>query len=147
MEKAGIPSFAPYESPTKPPEDKLRLISGKIALHTQGRTTSNNPVLNELCPENHLYIHPTAAKKFGVKDGDLVEISNNGVAERITVRVTPYVHPEIAFMLHGFGDPVPFRTRSFGKGASDVRLMKGLLKITVGGNCPLFETFISLKKI
>lgn len=147
MEKAGIPSFAPYESPTKPPEDKLRLISGKIALHTQGRTTSNNPVLNELCPENHLYIHPIAAKKFGVKDGDLVEISNNGVAERITVRVTPYVHPEIAFMLHGFGDPVPFRTRSFGKGASDVRLMKGLLKITVGGNCPLFETFISLKKI
>lgn len=147
MEKAGIPSFAPYESPTKPPEDKLRLISGKIALHTQGRTTSNNPVLNELCPENHLYIHPTAAKKFGVKDGDQVEISNNGVAERITVRVTPHVHPEIAFMLHGFGDPVPFRTRSFGKGASDVRLMKGLLKITVGGNCPLFETFISLRKI
>lgn len=147
MEKAGIPSFAPYESPTKPPEDKLRLISGKIALHTQGRTTSNNPILNELCPENRLYIHPTAAKKFGVKDGDQVEISNNGVAERITVRVTPFVHPEIAFMLHGFGDPVPLRTRSFGKGASDVRLMKGLLKITVGGNCPLFETFISLKKI
>jgi len=63
------------------------------------------------------------------------------------VRVSPYVHPEVAFMLHGFGDPVPVRTRSFGKGASDVRLMKGKLTVTVGGNCPLFETFVKINKI
>ncbi|MFN3406701.1 MAG: hypothetical protein ACK40E_03110, partial [Caldimicrobium sp.] len=62
------------------------------------------------------------------------------------VKITPYVHPEIAFMLHGFGDPVPVRRRSFGKGASDVKLMKGQLKVTVGGNCPLFETFIKIEK-
>lgn len=147
LEKAGIPSFAPYHSPTKPPEGSLRLISGKVAVHTQGRTTSNNPILNELCPENHLYIHPSFAKKMGIKDGDLVEISADGVVEQIRVRVSPYVHPEIAFMLHGFGDVVQVRTRSFGKGASDVRLMKGKLKVAVGGNCPLFETFITLRKI
>ncbi len=63
-----------------------------------------------------------------MKDGDLVEVSSNGVSEKIRVRVSPYVHPEVAFMLHGFGDPVPVRTRSFGRGASDVRLMKGKLK-------------------
>lgn len=84
---------------------------------------------------------------MGIKDGDLVEISADGVVEQIRVRVSPYVHPEIAFMLHGFGDVVQVRTRSFGKGASDVRLMKGKLKVAVGGNCPLFETFITLRKI
>ncbi len=147
LEKAGVPSLAPYERPEAPPEGMLRLVSGKVALHTQGRTTSNNPYLNEIYPENHLYIHPEASKKFGVKDGDLVEVSSNGVSEKIRVRVSPYVHPEVAFMLHGFGDPVPVRTRSFGRGASDVRLMKGKLKVTVGGNCPLFETFVKINKI
>lgn len=146
LEKAGIPSFAPYERPQSPPENTLRLITGKVAVHTQGRTTSNNPILNELMPENYLYIHPSFAKKIGVKDGDLVEVSANGVKEKITVRVSSLVHPEIAFMVHGFGDPVPLRTRSYGKGASDVRLMQGKLKVCVGGNCPLFETFISIKK-
>ncbi|MFN3504912.1 MAG: molybdopterin-dependent oxidoreductase [Caldimicrobium sp.] len=146
LEKAGTPSFAPYESPVPPPDGHLRLISGKVALHTQGRTTSNNPYLNELCPENYLYMHPQAAKKLGIKEGDEVIVSNNGISEKIKVRITPYVHPEIGFMLHGFGDPVPVRTRSFGKGASDVRLMKGQLKVTVGGNCPLFETFVKIEK-
>jgi len=146
LEKAGVPSFAPYERPASSPEGMLRLVTGKIALHTQGRTTSNNPILNELCPENHLYLHPDTAKKFGVKEGDTVVVSANGTEERIKVKVSPYVHPEIAFMLHGFGDIVPLRTRSFGKGALDSLLMKGKLKVTVGGNCPLFETFVSLKK-
>ncbi|MCS7149441.1 MAG: molybdopterin-dependent oxidoreductase [Caldimicrobium sp.] len=147
LEKAGIPSLKPYESPKAPPENTLRLITGKKALHTQGRTTSNNPILNELTPENHLYIHPSFAKRIGVKDDDLVEVSSNGVSERIKVRISPFVHPQVAYMLHGFGDPVPLRTRSFGKGASDVKLMKGKLKVGVGGNCPLFETFVSIKKI
>ncbi|MFN3567502.1 MAG: molybdopterin-dependent oxidoreductase [Caldimicrobium sp.] len=146
LEKAGVPSFAPYERPASPPESHLRLITGKIALHTQGRTTSNNPYLNELCPENYLYIHPQFAKKLNLKDGDEVIVSNNGASEKIKVKITPYVHPEIAFMLHGFGDPVPVRRRSFGKGASDVKLMKGQLKVAVGGNCPLFETFIKIEK-
>lgn len=147
LEKAGIPSFAPYESPQKPPEGAFRLISGKVAIHTQGRTTSNNPMLNELLSENFLYLHPTSAAKLDIKEGDLVEVSANGIKESIKVKITPYVHPEIAFMLHGFGDPIPVRTRSYKKGASDVRLMKGLLKMTVGGNCPLFEGFVNLRKI
>ncbi len=39
LEKAGVPSLAPYERPEAPPDGMLRLVSGKVALHTQGRTT------------------------------------------------------------------------------------------------------------
>lgn len=146
LEKNGIPSFAPYEPPERLPEGSFKLVTSKVAVHTQGRTTANNPLLNEIVSENHLYINTNKAKELGIKDDDLVEISSNGVIQRIKAKLTNLIHPEAVFMLHGFGDSVPLRTRSYNKGASDVKLQKGLLKVAVGGNCPLTECIVSVKK-
>lgn len=147
LEKNGIPSFAPYESPVKPDKGSFKLITGKIAVHTQGRTTANNPYLNEIVSENNLWINTKEAKKLGIGDGDTVEVSSNGVSQKIKAKLTDHIHPEAVYMLHGFGDTVPIRTRSYGKGGNDVRLMKGLLKVSVGGNCPLTECIVTVKKI
>jgi thiosulfate reductase/polysulfide reductase chain A len=146
LEKNGIPSFVPYEPPQGLPEGTFRLVTSKIAVHTQGRTTLNNPVLNEIISENHLWINTNMAKKLGIKDNDLVEVSSGGVTQKIKAKLTDLIHPEAVFMLHGFGDSVPLRTRSYNKGVSDVKLQKGLLKITIGGNCPLTECTVSVKK-
>ncbi len=146
LEKNGIPSLIPYESPAKPPEGGFRLVTSKVAIHTQGRTTSNIPILNEIVPENYLWIHTAEAGRLGIKDGDEVEVSVDGVTERIKAQLTDFIHPEAVFMVHGFGDTVPLRTRSYRKGASDIRLQKGLLKVAVGGNCPLTECIVTVKK-
>jgi thiosulfate reductase/polysulfide reductase chain A len=146
LEKNGIPSFAPYEPPAVPSKGSFKLVTSKIAVHTQGRTTLNNPLLNEIVSENHLWINDNEAKNLGIKDEDLVEVSANGVTQKIKAKLTNLIHPEAVFMLHGFGDSVPLRTRSYNKGASDVKLQKGLLKVTVGGNCPLTECIVSVKK-
>jgi thiosulfate reductase/polysulfide reductase chain A len=145
LAKNGIPSFIPYESPAKPEEGSFRLVTSKTAVHTQGRTTLNNPILNEIVSENHLWINTEEAEILGIKDGDVVEVSAEGVTETIKAQVTDFIHPEAVFMLHGFGDSVPLRTRSFGKGASAVKLQKGLLKVAVGGNCPMTECIVSVK--
>jgi thiosulfate reductase/polysulfide reductase chain A len=50
-------------------------------------------------------------------------------------------------MIHGFDDSVPLRTRSYARGVSDVKLQKGLLKAPVGGNCPLTECIVAVKKV
>ena len=153
LEKAGVPSFKPFERPEKPAEGSFRLVTSKVAVHTQGRTTSNNPLQNELAPENELWINTAQAAKLGIKDGDMVELSagnpavENAPAQRIRAKLIDYIHPEAVFMLHGFGDTVPVRSRSYGKGASDIRLQKGLLKVSVGGNCPLTECTVSVKRV
>ncbi len=146
LEKNGIPSFAAYESPASPGQGSFRLVSSKVAVHTQGRTTANNPLLNEIVTENNLWINTGEAKKLGINEGDLVEVSSDGVTQKIKAKLTDHIHPEAVFMIHGFGDSVPLRSRSYGKGASDVRLQKGLLKVGVGGNCPMTECIVTVKR-
>ncbi len=144
----GMPSFIPYESPERPEEGSFRLITSKTAVHTQGRTTLNNPLLHEIMHENELWINTNEAKKLGIKTGDWVEVSVDDVKEKIKAKVVDYIHPEAVFMYHGFADTVPIRTRSYKSStASDVRLQKGLLQAPVGGNCPLTECIVKVRPL
>ena len=114
-ENHGIPSLKPYESPTRPETGTFRLTFGRCAVHTQGHTV-NNPLLHELMPENVLWINDQEAAKLGIKDGDYVEVSSNGHAGRLKAKVTPLIHPEAVFMVHGFGHTLPVESRALGKG-------------------------------
>jgi thiosulfate reductase/polysulfide reductase chain A len=145
LEENGIPSFPPYESPEKPPEGQYRLITGKIALHTQG-TSLNNLYLNELQSENTLWINKYEARKLGIEKGDLVEVSANGVSQTAHASLTEYLHPEAVYTLHGYGRQIPLQTRAYQKGMRDNTLMKGLLQVAVGGNCPITDCFVMVKK-
>jgi thiosulfate reductase/polysulfide reductase chain A len=60
--------------------------------------------------------------------------------------VTDLVHPEVAFLLHGFGDSVPIRTRSYGKGINDGRLCAGQLRVGTGGNCTFTEGIVTVRR-
>lgn len=145
LEDNGISSFPPYESPQKPPEGQFRLVTGKIALHTQG-TSLNNPYLNELQSENSLWINSAEAAKLGIKDGDLVEVSVDGVKQTIKASLTDLIHPEAVYTLHGYGREIPLQSRAYQKGMRDNTLMTGLLTVAVGGNCPITDCFVTVKK-
>jgi len=145
LEDNGIPSFPAYESPKSPPGGHYRLITGKVAVHTQG-TSLNNIYLNELQPANKLWINKGEAEKLGLKAGDLVEVSNGDAVERGKLAVTEFIHPEVVYTLHGFGRQVPLQTRAYKKGMRDNTLMKGLLRVTIGGNCPIGDCFVKVRK-
>ncbi len=147
LEDSSIPSFIPFERPEVLTGNHFRLVTSKVAVHTQGRTTSNIAILNEIVSDNQLWINTDRAAELSIKDGDEVEITVDGFSGRIKARITDLIHRQAAFMLHGFGDSVPARSRSFGRGVSDVRLQKGLLKVSVGGNCPLTECVVSVRPI
>jgi len=146
LEDNGIPSFPPYESPEPPPAGHYRLITGKIAVHTQG-TTLNNIYLNEIQSENSLWINSAEARKLGINTGDLIEVSCEGVSETAKAAVSDYIHPEVVYTLHGYGREVPLQTRAYKKGMRDNTFMKGLLKVAVGGNCPVAECCVRVKKV
>lgn len=145
FEKHGIPSFPAYE-PVKSPEEKTyRLLVGRNVAHTH-ISTQNNPLLNELVSENLLWINTGEAKKLGVTDGQMLEVSSSRGTETIRAYVTDLIHPEAVFMLHGFGRRVPVLTRCYNKGASDTRLQESITDM-VGGSPALQHVCVTVKPI
>ena len=144
-EAMGIPSLPAYIAPEEPPAGSFRLLFGRNGYQAHGHH-HNNPILYELLDVNKLWINSLAAKKMGVKDGDLVKVSAGEEQGTIVAYVTDLIHPEAVFMLHGFGTDVPAKKRSFGKGLADQMYMIGKLKEwdKAGGGLNLAESFVTV---
>jgi len=143
LEDAGFPSFPPYEPVSSPPEGQFRLVTGRCALHTHV-STQNNPYLNELVPENVLWIHSKAAANLGIQDGQWVEVSSSRGSGKIKAYVTDLIHPEAVFMLHGFGHEAQRAMRAYARGVSDAVLQENVSD-KVGGSPALHHTFVTVK--
>ena len=147
LERAGLPSLAPYEPKAAPTGDRFNLLFAKTATLAHGQSL-NNPILNEIAPEQVLWIHPTRAEPLGIADGDEVEVNGGGrYSGRLKAKVTPWIHPEAVFMLHGYGATVPLATRALGLGVADQRLQHGKLYDfdPAGGGCALTETLVRVQ--
>ncbi len=149
LEESGVPSFKEYDRPGKPENGLFRLAFGRSPVHTHGNTM-NNPVLHEIMPENNLWINAEKAKELGIENGELVEVlssdgSNSGT---IHANVSEFIHPEVVFMVHGFGRKVPWQTRGYNKGLGDYRFETGLLNVydPAGGGIALMECLVEVKK-
>ncbi len=146
---AGLESLKPYKSPNKPPKGMFRLVYGRSAVHTHGHTM-NNPLLEELMPENSLWINRRAAAKLGIEDGDLVDVTaqNASYSGTIHAYVTEFIHPEAVYTVHGFGRQIPLQTRSYHAGLSDQKLMAGKLDDwdKAGGAINLCEAFVFVQR-
>lgn len=147
LTKNKFESFALYVSPKKPEKGTFRLTFGRSGVHAHAQS-QNNIYLNELMPENILWINEKEAKDLGIKDGDMVEVSSNGYSGKIKAKVTPFIHPEAIFMVHGFGNEIPLKTRSYRKGLRDTKFEIGLLETIdpVGGGVAYLECFVGVKK-
>ncbi|MEW6274325.1 MAG: molybdopterin-dependent oxidoreductase [Bacillota bacterium] len=145
FENNGIPSFPAYEPVSPPEEGAFRLMIGRSVVHTHV-STQNNPLLNELVPENVLWINTREAEKLGIKDGQMVEVSSSRGSETIRAFVTDLIHPEAVFMLHGFGRKVPVLTRCYKKGASDTMLQENVTDM-VGGSPALQHVYVKVRPI
>lgn len=148
LQKAGLPFLPPYEAKTAPTGDRFHLLFGRPATLTHGQSL-NNPVLNEIAPEQVLWIHPERARPLGIAEGDEVEISGGGrYVGILKTRVTPWIHPEAVFMLHGYGATVPLATRACGLGVADQRLQHGKLHEydPAGGGNAMTETIVTVRR-
>lgn len=147
MEQAGVQSLVPYEKPSSA-EGKYRLLVGRCGYQAHGQST-NNLILNELLGENDIWINNKEAKKLGIQNGDMVQVSNAGVTGTIRAYVTEWIHPGAVFMRHGYGRSVPAQTRAFGKGLADQIFEVGLLDQwdKAGGGVNLLECFVEVKPL
>jgi thiosulfate reductase / polysulfide reductase chain A len=148
LKQAGLESLPAYVPKEAPAGEEFTLLFAKTATLAQGQSL-NNPLLNERAPEQVLWIHPTRAAALGIADGDEVEINGGGrYTGRLPAKVTRWIHPEAAFMLHGYGATVPAARRALGLGVADQRLQHGKLYDfdPAGGGLALTETVVEVKR-
>jgi thiosulfate reductase/polysulfide reductase chain A len=143
LEDAGFASFPAYKTRPHLEDGQFRLVTGRSAPHTHVMT-QNNPLLNELLPENVLWINSKRASALGIKNGGLVTMSSKQGKGSIKAFVTDYIHPEAVFMLHGFGHQSKLAARSYNKGLSDALLQENITD-RVGGSPALHDTIVTVQ--
>jgi thiosulfate reductase/polysulfide reductase chain A len=138
----GVAPLPVYKPPQPIPKGKFRLVVGRNAYISQSSST-NNVLLCELEPENTLWIHPKAAEKLGIAQGQEVEVNSPVGSQRIKARVTEETRPDTVYMDSGFGVISKQLKNVYGKGACIAALLEDKAD-RVTGNMAMHETFVSV---
>jgi len=105
----GKGKFMPVEF--KPPAEKpdrdypLTLTTGRILTHFHtGSMTRRCPPLDRLAPEAEAEFNSTDARKYGISDGDTVELATRRGKVQVTARVTNKANPGVVFLPFHFAE-------------------------------------------
>jgi len=136
-----------YEAVEEPPAGFYRLLYGRHPVHTFAKT-QNTPVLNELYPENELWLNASEAEAAGYRGGDYVWLENQDGARSgpIRIKATERIRPDAVFMVHGFGQDEPKLTKAHGRGASDTKLQTRYRLDPISGGAGMRVNFVKLLK-
>ncbi len=118
-----IPEYRPHPDV---PAGMFRLLSGRAAAHTFGRTT-NNRFLAQVYPENEVWVNADAARSIAgfeeapLRNGDYVVLENQDGVRSLPVRakVTERIRGDAVFLVHGFGHTAKGLAFAKGRGACD----------------------------
>jgi len=132
-----------FTAPAEPPPGYLRLIYGRAPMHSFARS-ENNSWLDDLMPENQVWIHSEIASRFGVKNGQKIILENqDGVKSLpIGVRATEAIRKDCAYMVHGFGSQASSLHKAYRKGASDTQLMTRIAVDPIMGGTGMRVNFV-----
>lgn len=145
---AGFDPMPVYEPVADGPAGAYRLLYGRHPAHTFAKT-QNTPLLNELYPENEIWINATEAADLGLAAGDRVELTNQDGARSSPIRVkaTERIRRDCVFMVHGYGHKAPLLTRAHEAGASDAALQTKYALDPICGGAGLRVNFVTLEKV
>lgn len=145
LTQSGNAALPAYEPTPEPPAGFFRLLYGRSPVHTFAKT-QNTPVLNELDPENEVWVNEEVAAQQGLKNGDRVWVENEEGTRSgpIPVKATPRIRPDAVYMVHGFGHNAPGLTRAHKKGASDAALQTKYKLDPICGGAGLRVNFVRL---
>lgn len=148
LAKSGHAPLPNYEPTPEPPAGYFRLLYGRSPVHTFSRT-QNAPVLNELMPENEVWLATKAAATLGLKNGDRVMLENQDKARSgpVRVKVTERIRTDAVYMVHGFGHNAPGMKRAHGRGASDAALQTRYALDPICGGAGMRVNFVKLTKV
>jgi len=147
LKEKGFDPVPKYTRHPVPSAGEFRLVYGRSPVHTFSRTI-NNPELNELYPENEVWINAVKAGELGFKSGDYVTLVNqDGVrSNRIKVKSTQRIRGDCVYLVHGFGATSAGLSLAFRKGADDQGLITRYAVDPICGSTGMHVNFVRLEK-
>ena len=135
-----MPFYTPVD---QPPSGYLRLIYGRAPMHSFSRT-ENNAWLDDLMPENQVWISTGNGAKLQLHDGEKVVLENQDgfKSDPIHVRVTERIRDDCAYMVHGFGANAPKMKKAYRRGASDTKLLSRVSVDPIMGGTGMRANFV-----
>jgi thiosulfate reductase/polysulfide reductase chain A len=143
-EEMGVDPMPVYQPPRPIPKSRFRLVIGRNAIFTHC-TTQNNTLLNELMPENTLWIHPEAAKELGIRDGNMVSVQSKVGEGELRASYKPGIRKDTVYMASGFGVLSKGLTRIYGRGACVADIIRDAAD-ELSGNMAMHETFVRVAR-
>ena len=146
LAEAGFDPMPIYEAPEAAPAGYFRLLYGRAPVHTFSKTQSNR-LLSEQMPENELWVNAGTARRVGLKSGDYIKLKNQEgiISNKIKVKATERIRPEVVYMVHGFGQRSKMMKSTFGKGASDSYLLTKYNTDPIMGGTGLGNNFVTFE--
>jgi thiosulfate reductase/polysulfide reductase chain A len=139
---AGVPQ---WEEPPAPKADQFYLLTGKVAQSTQFGS-QNNQLLYKYSDEPRLWMNTTIAKKLGLDDNDLVQVTSDAGTIQVKLEATQAIRADCVYMTPGYGHLSKGLKTAFGWGSSDSDLHITFTDPISGGQA-LSQTFVTVKKI
>ncbi|EAX48838.1 Formate dehydrogenase [Thermosinus carboxydivorans Nor1] len=132
---------------TKADKNTFVLIHGKQAFMSHTATASD-PYLLAIARKydlERIWINADRAKKLGIKDGDLVEVSSPLATRRVRAKVTERIHPDAAYLPAGYGRFAPFLKigRGFGVNPNDFVPFR---TEPISGHAMMMEVAVHIRK-
>jgi len=132
LKMMGYDKALDYVEQVRPNADEFHMTFGRIGFHTHART-QDNIWTAEFMRENVLWIHPEPAAKRGIKEGDLVQVTDRkNRTEKIKAKVTKRIRKDTIFMVHGFGHFDKRMSTAYNQGASDSNLASYAVDPSIG---------------
>jgi thiosulfate reductase/polysulfide reductase chain A len=112
-------------------------------MHTMTRT-ENNAWLDDLMPENQVWISTKNAAMLKLSEGDRVTLENQDGfrSDRIHVRVTERIRDDCAYMVHGFGAVAPKERKAYRRGTGDTKLISRIVVDPIMGGTGMRVNFV-----
>jgi NADH-quinone oxidoreductase subunit G len=117
-EKFALPRVPKVEE-LRPKEKKLLAVP-VTRLYDRGVTVESAKLLNPRIGGAFVALHPSAAEQFGVKAGEVVKLSLDGVSEDVVVKIDDTISTGVALVPRSMGLPIFAPTEANLKAAKKV---------------------------
>ena len=147
--EAGYNAVPTWRAPLAvPAPDSFVLVSGKQAIMSHSFSNNHAYVLQIAKDYNleRLWINADRAKKLGIKDGDMVEVTSPVAARRVRAKVTQRIHPESVWLPLGYGSVSPWQETSYGFGVNPNEFNAFAIE-PISGTALLMEVVVKVRKV
>lgn len=108
-------------------EDIFHMVTTRPPTHRHAKT-HNLKWLHEITPKGVVYMNTSRARKLGIKNEDMIQMTTSYGEGTAEVKLTEGIRPDTICVVHGFGQKSPLMKLAYQDGMNDGEVMPAFNK-------------------